>query len=98
ETKGALDRETAKRVKGKTYYGDELVARPRRLSLMNLYLHSIEPTIALRDSIYEPPPGERFDVILTNPPFGIKGANQTPERKDYTVTTSNKQLNFVQHV
>ncbi len=50
------------------------------------------------DSIYEPPGGRRFDVILTNPPFGTKGANQAPEREDFTVSTSNKQLNFVQHV
>jgi len=36
ETKGgALDRELAKRVKKGTYYGKELVARPRRLALMN---------------------------------------------------------------
>lgn len=98
ETKGALDRDTARRLKSHTYFGDELVARPRRLSLMNLYLHGIEPTIRLRDSLYEPPPGERYDVILTNPPFGTKGANQAPEREEFTISTSNKQLNFVQHV
>jgi hypothetical protein len=37
-------------------------------------------------------------VVLTNPPFGTKGANQAPDRDDFTVSTSNKQLNFVQHV
>ena len=37
-------------------------------------------------------------MILTNPPFGTKGANQAPERDDFTVSTSNKQLNFIQHV
>ena len=35
---------------------------------------------------------------MTNPPFGTKGANQAPTRDDFTVATSNKQLNFVQHV
>ena len=65
---------------------------------MNLYLHGIEPMITLGDSIYEPPSNERFDVVLTNPPFGTKGANQAPEREDFTVATSNKQLNFVQHI
>jgi type I restriction enzyme M protein len=98
QTKGALDRETAKRVRRGTYYGQELVARPRRLSLMNVYLHGIEPTIKFGDTIYEPPSSERFDVVLTNPPFGTKGANQAPEREDFTISTSNKQLNFVQHV
>jgi type I restriction enzyme M protein len=65
---------------------------------MNLYLHQVEPHISLGDSIYEVPGSERFDVVLTNPPFGTRGANQTPERDDFVVSTSNKQLNFIQHV
>ena len=38
-----------------------------------------------------------YSCILTNPPFGTKGANQAPDRDDFTIETSNKQLNFVQH-
>jgi len=98
ETGGALDRELAKRVRTKTYYGQELVARPRRLALMNLYLHQVEPHISLGDSLYEPPGSERFDVVLMNPPFGTRGANQAPDRDDFVVSTSNKQLNFLQHI
>jgi len=98
ETKGALERDVARRVRTKTYFGQELVHRPRRLALMNLYLHGIEPQIRLGDTIGEPPAPDRFDVVLTNPPFGTKGANQSPERDDFTVATSNKQLNFVQHI
>jgi type I restriction enzyme M protein len=98
QTKGALERDVAKRVRTKTYFGQELVHRPRRLALMNLYLHGIEPQIRLGDTVGEPPAAERFDVILTNPPFGTKGANQSPDRDDFTVSTSNKQLNFVQHI
>jgi type I restriction enzyme M protein len=98
ETGGAFDRDTAKRVRASTYYGQELVARPRRLALMNLYLHQVEPQITLADSIYEVPSPQRYDVILTNPPFGTKGANQAPQREDFVVQTSNKQLNFIQHV
>ena len=33
-------------------------------------------------------------AVLTNPPFGTKGANQAPVRDDFTIETSNKQLNF----
>jgi type I restriction enzyme M protein len=98
ETGGALTRELAKRVREKTYFGQELVARPRRLALMNMYLHQVEPHIALIDSIYETPPAQRYDIILTNPPFGTKGANQAPDRDDFVIQTSNKQLNFIQHV
>jgi type I restriction enzyme M protein len=95
---GALDRDLAKRIKKTVYRGQELVERPRRLALMNLYLHGIEPKIVLGDTIYEAPSSDRYDVILTNPPFGTKGANQAPNREDFTVETSNKQLNFVQHI
>ena len=95
---GAVDRDLAKRLKSATYFGQELVARPRRLALMNLYLHGLEPEITLGDSIYQVYTGPKFDVVLTNPPFGTKGANQAPDRDDFTVSTSNKQLNFLQHL
>lgn len=97
-SKGALERKEVLRIKKQTYYGQELVPRPRRLALMNLFLHGLETQIYLGDSIYEPERGERYDCILTNPPFGTKGANQAPVRDDFTVSTSNKQLNFIQHV
>jgi type I restriction enzyme M protein len=63
--------------------------RPRRLALMNLYLNGLEPEITFGDSIYEVPSARRFDVVLTNPPFGTKGANQVPEREDFVIATSN---------
>ncbi len=85
-------------IRKKVYHGQDLVPRPRRLALMNLFLHGVEPHIHLGDTIYEPDRGERYDVVLTNPPFGTKGANQAPDRDDFTIETSNKQLNFVQHV
>lgn len=95
---GALKRQDSDRIRSGTYFGQDLVPRPRRLALMNLYLHGLEPSIKLGDTIYESPDGRKFDVILTNPPFGTKGANQAPTRDDFVVSTSNKQLNFIQHV
>ena len=65
---------------------------------MNLFLYGVAPHIYLGDTIYEPDRGERYDVVVTNPPFGTKGANQAPDREDFTIETSIKQLNFVQHV
>jgi type I restriction enzyme M protein len=97
-TKGAIPVDDVPAIKGTTYYGQDLGARPRRLALMNLFLHGLKPVIYLGDTIYEPDKGERYDVILTNPPFGTKGAGQAPMRDDFTISTSNKQLNFVQHV
>ncbi len=98
KTKGVFERKDINRIRTKTFYGQELVPRPRRLALMNLFLHGIEAQIYLGDTIYESDRGERYNCVLTNPPFGTKGANQAPERDDFTVETSNKQLNFVQHV
>ena len=56
-------------------------------------------------------PGYRVDYVLTNPPFGKKSSisftNEEGEeeeedlvynRPDFWTTTSNKQLNFVQHI
>ena len=76
--KGAMDRELARRVKTKTYFGQDLVARPRRLALMNLYLHCIDANITLGDTIYVPPTKRDFDVILTNPPFGTRAGRNRP--------------------
>lgn len=95
---GAIDRGVAKRLRTATYFGQDIGPTPRRLALMNLYLHGIEPHITLGDTIYDPASSERFDVVLTNPPFGTKGAGQAPTREDFTIETSNKQLNFLQHV
>ena len=39
-----------------------------------------------------------FDVVLTNPPFGTKKGGERANRDDFTYQTSNKQLNFLQHI
>ncbi len=56
-------------------------------------------------------PGQYFEMVLTNPPFGKKSSvtfvtdegemrreSQNIVRDDFWTSTSNKQLNFVQHV
>ena len=98
ETGNKFDYRDVERITKRTYYAQDLVQRPRRLALMNAYLHGLEPHIYLGDTIYEAPRSQQFDCILTNPPFGTRGANQAPARDDFTIETSNKQLNFVQHV
>lgn len=56
---------SSRRIKTSTYFGQDLVARPRHLALMNLFLHGVEPHIYLGDTIYAPDRGERYDVVLT---------------------------------
>ena len=41
---------------------------------------------------------KNFDVVLTNPPFGTKKGGERATRDDFTFPTSNKQLNFLQHI
>jgi type I restriction enzyme M protein len=87
------------RLRKRTFSGGEIVLETRRLALMNLYLHEIEVDIYYGDSLAEGPhAGRRHDCVMTNPPFGSKGAGEVPTRGDFTVPTANKQLNFVQHV
>ncbi len=81
--------------------GFELVDGTARLSAMNLLLHGIgtadgDSLIEVRDALIADP-GERWSVVLSNPPFGTSSSVPV-ERQDFVVTTSNKQLNFVQHI
>ncbi len=95
--------------------GIELVDGTARLAAMNLLLHGIgKPNgpslIEAKDSLIADP-GQRYSVVLSNPPFGRKSSitmvgadgreareDREIERPDFVVTTSNKQLNFIQHI
>lgn len=81
--------------------GFELVDGTARLAAMNLLLHGVgtadgDSLIEVRDALIADP-GERWSVVLSNPPFGTSSSVPV-ERQDFVVTTSNKQLNFVQHI
>ena len=98
-------------------HGSELVAEVTRLATMNLFLHgigSVETSdgapVVTEDSLASVV-STRYDVILTNPPFGkrssttlVTRAGAVSEerlqilREDLWVSTSNKELNFLQHV
>lgn len=69
-----------------------------------------ESLISPNDSLIAQPE-TRYDYVLANPPFGKKSSmtftneegeqekeDLTYNRQDFWVTTSNKQLNFVQHI
>lgn len=81
------------------FYGIELVQDAHRLLLMNMMLHGIEGAVDLGDTLSAD--GQRLakaNVILTNPPFGTKKGGGLPSREDFTYSTSNKQLAFLQHI
>ena len=110
-----LDRDAKEFLKVKAFRGWEIVPMTYKMGLMNLYLHNIgdifgDVPIKCADALLTDP-GERFDYVLTNPPFGKKSSliftNEEGEqeedgfeysRQDFWTTSSNKQLNFVQHI
>ena len=110
-----LDREQWQHLNHQALHGWEIVDNTARLCVMNLYLHGIganggQSPIHVADSLASHP-GEYFDMVLTNPPFGKKSSvtfvteegeirreSQEIVRDDFWVSTSNKQLNFVKHV
>jgi len=108
-----LDVKQKKALNLSTFSGKDIVDNVVRLCVMNMFLHGIggdESPIEVGDSLISDP-GTRYDIVLTNPPFGKKSSitivNEEGkadketliyERQDFWATTSNKQLNFLQHV
>ncbi|MGH8856656.1 MAG: type I restriction-modification system subunit M [Polaromonas sp.] len=109
-----LTRDQLKHLKEKAFTGYELVQATARVCAMNMMLHGIgsekSVPVIVGDAL-SADPAERFEVVLANPPFGKKSSTvivgedgrtstekDTIERDDFWATTSNKQLNFVQHI
>lgn len=110
-----LDPDQKRQLQFDALRGWEIVDNTARLCAMNMLLHGItapnaESPILVEDAL-RADPGDRFEMVLTNPPFGRKSSvtivneegesrrdDLTIERQDFWATTSNKQLNFVQHV
>ena len=110
-----LDRDQKRDLRFDAFHGWEIVDNTARLCVMNLLLHGIgaedaESPIRVEDALGADP-GDRFEMVLTNPPFGrkssmtvvnVEGETEREDlvilRDDFWASTSNKQLNFVQHV
>ena len=94
-----LDADTAEFERKEAFTGCELVHDTHRLALMNAMLHDIEGQIFLGDTLSNFGQQMRgYDLVLTNPPFGTKKGGERATREDFTFPTSNKQLNFLQHI
>jgi type I restriction enzyme M protein len=110
-----LDPDEKKHLQFGALHGWEIVDATARLCVMNLLLHGIgaedaDSPIRVEDAL-KADPGDRFEMVLTNPPFGRKSSiayvNEEGDaeredlvivRDDFWASTSNKQLNFLQHV
>lgn len=107
------DRDKLKTLRETTFHGVDIVDEVVRLAAMNLYLHGVgnDSSPVHQGDALAGDPGKRFDVVLTNPPFGKKSSytvvgedgqvsteRESYEREDFKFTTSNKQFNFLQHI
>ena len=109
-----LTRDQQHHLKEGAFTGWELVQATARVCAMNLLLHGIgsekSVPVHVADALTADP-GLRYQVVLANPPFGKKSSTMIVgddgrtttekdiiERDDFWATTSNKQLNFVQHI
>ena len=109
-----LDPDEKKHVRTSLVRGTEIVPATARLAIMNLMLHGVNgntsPVVSGVDSLASDT-GERYSMVLTNPPFGKKSSisivneegdlekeDTAYERQDFWTTTKNKQLNFLQHI
>lgn len=107
------DRDKLRGLRHDAFTGVDIVDEVVRLCAMNLSLHGIGnggSPVEQGDALAGDDT-RRFQVVLTNPPFGKKssykvvgedGAVTTErehyEREDFKFTTSNKQFNFLQHI
>lgn len=107
------DRDKLRKLREDTFTGFDIVDEVVRLAAMNLYLHGVgnDSSPVHQSDALAGDPGARFDVVLTNPPFGKKSSytvvgedgqvtteRENYEREDFKFTTSNKQFNFLQHI
>jgi type I restriction enzyme M protein len=109
-----LDRDQKRALQEDLVEGMELSPKVGRMCAMNLYLHGIggdKVVVHTGHDSLGASWGHEYSMVLANPPFGKKqsllfvneeGAmdrdDQVIVREDFWTSTSNKQLNFVQHI
>ncbi|RJQ87744.1 MAG: SAM-dependent DNA methyltransferase [Desulfobacteraceae bacterium] len=109
-----LDRDEKKAVKEDLVEAMELTPLAGRLCAMNLYLHGIggdKVVVQAGHDSLAATWSKEYSMVLTNPPFGKKSSltfvneegdakqeDRVIVREDFWTSTSNKQMNFVQHI
>jgi type I restriction enzyme M protein len=109
-----LNRDQKRALREELVEGMELSPKVARMCAMNLYLHGVGGNKVVVHSGHDSlaaPWSKEYTMILANPPFGRgqgilfvneEGATEKEDavvvREDFWTETSNKQLNFVQHM
>ena len=109
-----LNRDEKRALREELVEGMELSPKVGRMCAMNIYLHGIGGDKVVVHSGHDSlgaPWSKEYTMILANPPFGKSQSllfvnevgdtekdDQVIVREDFWTSTSNKQLNFVQHM
>lgn len=83
-----------------TFYGKEKKSLAYVIGIMNMILHGIEaPNLihanTLSENVADIQEKDRYDIILTNPPFG--GSERAEVQHNFPIRTSESAFLFLQH-
>ena len=100
-TAGALSGAALEKLKRESFFGIELKPLTYLLGLMNMLLHRIEGANlelgnALERHAQHVPERNRYDVILSNPPYGGKLAGEL--QTNFTIRSGATEILFLQHI
>jgi type I restriction enzyme M protein len=83
----------------RTFFGQEKKPVPALLGLMNMVLHGVAAPRVMRKNTLEENirnASERFDVVMTNPPFG--GTEGRHIQQNFSIQSNATELLFLQHI
>lgn len=97
---GNLTTSQLKTLQEKTFYGKEKKSLAYIIGIMNMILHGIKaPNIAhtntLTENLADIQERDRYDIILTNPPFG--GKERKEVQQNFPIKTGETAFLFLQH-
>ncbi len=90
-----------KKLQSKTFFGQEKKPLPYLLGCMNMILHgvltpSLKRTNTLSDDVRKFTEKDRFNIVLTNPPFG--GTEHESVVSNFRYPSKSTSITFLQHI
>ena len=100
KAKPGLTTRDARTLQERTFYGKEKKSLAYVIGIMNMILHGIEApnivhTNTLTENLADVQDGDRFDVVLANPPFG--GKERKEVQQNFPIRTGETAFLFLQH-
>ena len=100
KTSKNLTTKDAETLQKRTFYGKEKKSLAYIIGIMNMILHGIEApnivhTNTLAENLADIQEKDRYDIILTNPPFG--GKERAEVQQNFPIKTGETAFLFLQH-